>query len=96
MPHEWQDEEEEDDFDEDVYDPDDPETYPDGVYADPELPTIACPHCGEEILEESQRCPSCGKYLSEEDVSKQSRSRPWLIVTILALLSVLLWIFVRG
>lgn len=94
--------EDEEDADEDFgdsdseYDPDDPETYPAGVYADSELPLAACRSCGEDILEDSVQCPACGAYQSEEDAPAQPRSKSLMAATILALLAVLIWIFGRG
>jgi predicted nucleic acid-binding Zn ribbon protein len=94
MPREFDDEDEEDgadDYDDDDYDPDEPETYPQGLYDDDGPATVPCPHCGKEILEDSERCPSCGMYLSREDTPTRSRSGLWMIVAILALLAVLMW-----
>jgi hypothetical protein len=85
-----------DDFDEDGYDPDDPETYPQGLYADDGLATIPCPHCGVDVLEESEQCPSCRMYLSKEDMPRKPRSGPWLMLAILALLAVLMSILGCG
>ena len=39
--------------------------------------TIECPHCQEEIYDESVRCPHCGQYLSQEDAPR--RRAPWWI-----------------
>jgi predicted nucleic acid-binding Zn ribbon protein len=80
-----------DDWDDDYdaardYDPDDPETYPQGLYDDDGLPTIPCPYCKAEILEESERCPKCGNYLSNEDAPRQ-RGGTWIILMILALVA---------
>jgi uncharacterized paraquat-inducible protein A len=52
---------------------------------DDDEPTIACPHCREEIHEDAQRCPRCGHYLSEED-APPSRKPWWLIVGVIACL----------
>jgi len=86
----------EDAFDEDGYNPDDPETYPHGLYADDGLATIPCPHCGVDVLEDSEQCPSCRMYLSKEDMPGKSRNGTWLTLAILALLAVLMWIFGDG
>jgi predicted nucleic acid-binding Zn ribbon protein len=81
------DEDDPDDWDEsDDYDPDDPETYPAGLYDDPELPTVPCPYCRTEILEDAEQCPRCGRYLSREDAQPR-RSGTWIILMILALLA---------
>lgn len=81
------------DFDEEGYDPDEPETYPHGLYADDGLETIPCPHCGADILEESEQCPKCRMYLSKEDSPTSSRSGTWWLLIVLALLAVILMIF---
>jgi predicted nucleic acid-binding Zn ribbon protein len=74
------------------YDPDNPETYPAGVYADPEPATVACPQCGAEVLEDSEQCPRCLQYLSREDAPTPVRSIGWLVMVILMFLAVLMWI----
>ena len=73
-----------DDFDE--------EELPEGVYYDDELPTVTCPHCGREVLEDSPRCPHCENYLSREDAPAQPRSWFWGIMMVLALLAAFWWV----
>jgi hypothetical protein len=84
----------EDDYDADRdYDPDDPETYPEGVYVDPEPAEVPCPNCREEIAEESERCPHCGYYITKEETPPgESKPRWWVVGMVLALLAVLLWV----
>jgi hypothetical protein len=91
--HDEPDEDDPDDWDESDeydaardYDPDDPETYPQGLYDDDGPPTIPCPHCGAEVLEESERCPRCESYLSQED-APPVRGGTWVIVMLLAVLA---------
>ncbi|MBY0456743.1 MAG: hypothetical protein K2V38_05365 [Gemmataceae bacterium] len=76
-----------DDYDaERDYDPDDTDTYPEGLYADNEPALIPCPHCRAEIDEESQQCPRCRVFLSREDAP--ARATPtWVVLLILALLA---------
>jgi ferredoxin-thioredoxin reductase catalytic subunit len=45
---------------------------------DDESETIPCPHCRQQIHEDSQRCPYCEKYLSDEDAP--ANRKPWWIV----------------
>jgi predicted nucleic acid-binding Zn ribbon protein len=93
MHRDLDDEEEEegpDDFDDDGYDPEEPETYPQGLYADDGPATVPCPHCRTEILEDNERCPNCGMYLSKEDAYGKSRSGWWMIVAVLALIATML------
>jgi hypothetical protein len=79
--------------DEDDYDPDDPETYPSGVYADDDGPaTVPCPHCKAEILEDSEQCPRCGNYISKEDVPREGKTGPWVMLMVLALLAAALMV----
>jgi predicted nucleic acid-binding Zn ribbon protein len=95
VPHKFDDEDEEDgadDFGEEDYDPDEPETYPQGLYDDDGPAIIPCHHCGEEVLEDSERCPNCGMYLSKEDKPGKSWSGLWMIVAILALLATVMMI----
>lgn len=62
------------DYDSDEYDAEDGDLEDD----DAEEPTIACPYCGQEIHEDSQRCPHCEHYVSEEDAPLTKK--PWWIV----------------
>jgi hypothetical protein len=85
-------EEEGDDYDaERDYDPDDPETYPEGLYADDSREVVACPHCRAEIDEESEQCPKCGMFISDEDEYQPRERKPgtWIILMVLALLAAL-------
>lgn len=47
---------------------------------------LVCPHCGEEVFEDSARCPHCGDYLSEEDAPQ---GRSWMVVAGVFLLIVI-------
>ena len=69
------------------YDPEVPETYPAGLYEDDGPPLVPCPHCQEEILEESEQCPHCGMYTSREDSPSTPKSRVWIVLMVLALLA---------
>lgn len=53
-------------------------------------PTVPCPFCRRQILEDSPRCPYCERYISEEDYA--SASKPlWVILTALTCLAAALW-----
>src|SRR5712671_6355717 len=69
------------------YDPEQPETYPAGLYDDDGPPLVPCPHCREEILEESEQCPQCGMFVSKEDAPRDARPRIWVVLMVLALLA---------
>lgn len=58
--------------------------------------TITCPHCGNEVYEDSPRCPSCENYLSLEDAPSEVTKKPWwvLLGAGLGLLAFLRWLFV--
>lgn len=75
------------------YDPEDPETYPAGVYDDDGPPTVPCPYCKREIAEDSERCPHCENYLTGEErpTGSTPRSGFWLVMMILAMFAALLW-----
>lgn len=80
------------------YDPDDPDTYPEGLYAEGEEDpsAVPCPYCREDIDEDAVRCPRCGNYLSREDApaGAASGSRGWVtVVMVLALLAAAMWVF---
>jgi hypothetical protein len=73
--------EDDEDWDEDEGDPgDDPD----------DEPTVPCPYCRREILEDSPRCPHCERYISAEDLAG-SQKPPWVIVTALACLGIAIW-----
>ena len=56
------------DADEDEVDWDDDEAdYGDDREDDEHEPTVLCPSCRSEILEDSPFCPHCERYISEED-----------------------------
>jgi hypothetical protein len=77
------------------YDPDDPDTYPEGVYVEGEEEDawVPCPYCREDIAEEAVQCPHCGNYLSREDrPAAGSKSRAWVAVMLLALLAAVTWV----
>lgn len=83
-----------DDYDaERDYDPDEPETYPEGLYHDDSRETIPCPHCRAEIDDESEQCPKCGMYITDEDGEqpREQKSFVWAILMALALLAALSW-----
>lgn len=55
-----------------------------------EEPTVACPYCRREILEDTPRCPYCERYISEED--HEGHARPWwVIATALICLGIAVW-----
>ncbi len=64
------------------YDAED-EDWPD----DDDEPTIPCPHCRREILEDAERCPYCEHYLSRED-APPGRKPWWVVVGVIACLYV--------
>ena len=57
---------------------------------DGDEPTVPCPYCGHEILEDAPRCPACERYLSLED-SPAPRKPLWVIVTALVCLAAVIW-----
>jgi hypothetical protein len=73
------DEQDEDDWEDD-----------DGVDGDDDEPTVPCPYCRREMLEDSPRCPFCERYISAED-SPGPRRPLWLLLTALACLGMAVW-----
>ena len=53
-------------------------------------PTVPCPYCRHEILEDSPYCPSCDRYLSADDHAA-SRKPVWIMATTLICLGVAIW-----
>jgi hypothetical protein len=83
---------------EDDWEDDEPEDFGNGddlEYVECEAdedPTIPCPHCQEDIYDQTEQCPHCGKYFSEED-PPASRKPLWIVITaIVCLCAVLFWI----
>ena len=76
------------DADDDESDWDDDEA-DDGDDSDEE-PTVPCPYCRREILEETPRCPYCERYISEEDRAGP-RKPLWVIATALICLGIAIW-----
>ncbi len=97
MPHD----DDPDEFDDDGaeydtetdYDPEDPETYPAGLYVDSERALTACRHCRADIDEEAEQCPKCGMDVTEEDAPRERKSALWIVLMFLALLVALIWVF---
>ncbi len=55
-----------------------------------EEPTVPCPYCRREIVEDSPRCPYCERYISAEDQAGP-RKPLWIIATALVCLGIALW-----
>ncbi|MFM8633633.1 MAG: hypothetical protein ACKOEX_02295 [Planctomycetia bacterium] len=53
-------------------------------------PTVPCPSCRREILEDTPRCPYCERYISDEDHASP-RKPLWVIATALICLAMALW-----
>lgn len=53
-------------------------------------PTIPCPYCRREILEDSPRCPHCERYISEEDHATPGKPL-WVILTAVVCLGIAAW-----
>lgn len=53
-------------------------------------PTIPCPYCHREMLEDSPRCPHCERYISAEDHAGPRRPT-WVILTAIVCLAAALW-----
>lgn len=80
-----------DDQDDERYDWDDAEDDPgDGAEEGEDEPTVPCPSCRREILEDSPRCPYCERYLSAEDHAGAGRPA-WIIATALICLGIAVW-----
>ena len=80
--------------DDDEWD-DDWDSDSDDTDEDGDEPTVPCPACRREMLEESIRCPHCGHYVSTEDQPPEPKPL-WVIATaVVCLLMALAWIFGR-
>jgi uncharacterized protein (DUF983 family) len=63
--------------------------------SDDEPPTVPCPYCGREMLEDSPRCPHCERYISAEDHAAAGRPA-WVVITAAVCLAAALWWLLRG
>lgn len=59
-------------------------------YDSDEEPTVPCPFCKAEILEDSPRCPSCERFISDDDHATSTKP-VWVIATALVLLGIAIW-----
>jgi len=59
---------------------------------DDEEPTVPCPHCRRESLEDLPRCPYCEREISQEDAPPQPKSWFSLVGVALCLYVVYRWI----
>lgn len=50
-------------------------------------PTVPCPYCRRDILEDTPRCPYCERYISEEDHAAP-RKPLWVIATAMICLGI--------
>jgi hypothetical protein len=73
-----------DDWDDDEADLDGDDTDDDGE------PTVPCPYCRREILEDTPRCPHCERFISAEDHAGPRRPL-WVTATALVCLGIALW-----
>jgi hypothetical protein len=53
-------------------------------------PTVPCPYCRREILEDVPQCPYCERYISAEDHAGPKKPL-WIIATALVCLAAALW-----
>ena len=61
--------------------------------ADDEEPTVFCPYCRREMLEDSPCCPHCERYISAEDHAATTRPA-WVVITaVVCLAMALAWAF---
>jgi len=79
-----------DDDDDDLEDDDSWDGDTDAADDADDEPTVPCPYCGQEMLEDSPRCPSCERYISAED-SAAPRKPLWVISTALVCLAIAFW-----
>ena len=62
---------------------DEDDDLPDGVYHNDELPTVPCPYCRADVLEEALYCPRCENYLSKEDAPAEPKPKwIWLLLIV--------------
>jgi hypothetical protein len=62
-----------------------------GDDSDDDEPTVPCPYCRREILEDVPQCPYCERYISAEDHAQPSKP-VWVIVTAVVCLAIAIWL----
>jgi hypothetical protein len=82
--------EDDDDWDDDSNAFDNADNEWDGDDDSGDEPTVPCPFCGRELLEDSPWCPTCDRYITEEELRRADRP-VWVIVTAVACLAIALW-----
>ena len=61
--------------------------------------TVACPHCGAEMYEDSIRCPVCGEYVTHSTSALMGRPMWYVllglagVIAVIAVLSGLAFLF---
>lgn len=78
------------DFDEDEAEDWDADAEDDVDDSDEE-PTVPCPYCRREILEDVPQCPYCERYISTEDDAQPGKPL-WVVVTAVVCLAVAIWL----
>ncbi len=53
-------------------------------------PTVPCPYCHQQILEDVPQCPYCERYISEEDHTGPGKPL-WVIAAALVCLAIAAW-----
>ena len=53
-------------------------------------PTVPCPFCRQEILEDAPWCPHCDRYISAEDHARAGKPL-WVIVAAVLCLAIAVW-----
>jgi hypothetical protein len=61
-----------------------------GDESEDDEPTVPCPYCRREILEDAPRCPHCERFISAEDHAGPGRPL-WVVVTALLCLGIAIW-----
>jgi len=52
--------------------------------------TVACPHCGAEIYEDTVRCPVCEDYITPGANANSQRPLWWIVLGLAGVLATLL------
>ncbi len=79
-----------DDPDDDDFDDADAEAPWEAGEEDDEEPTVPCPFCGREMLEDSPHCPYCEQYVSDADRLRAGRPT-WILITAIICLAMAVW-----
>ncbi|MBJ44918.1 MAG: zinc ribbon domain-containing protein [Planctomycetaceae bacterium] len=66
----------------DFNDPLDDREYPDPDETEDDFDVVPCPHCGQDVFEDSVQCPYCSQYITSTTNPWSGRPTWWIVLGI--------------